>query len=260
MIVRFLLALSLIITGFFIGNYLAIPAMQPLNILDNSKNLKRQPQPNTQNKKVMLATMQVAAQYNQSSALSIEQIRRLPTEFMQYHESYHLALISSESRLQLLINESLNLVHQNERYGLASIFFNRYVTLNPNNALLFFHSLFSIQDKEITLLYGMYHEWAWMDMQSALDHINTIQSTPLREDIIMYLTRTPNFPDVQQLNLVAQSLSKDTKNTVLWRQAFQNGPKSAFMQFLALPKNDPKRSTWLSTAIRRWSRLDPQAA
>lgn len=257
---RCLTALSLIIFGLSLNYFFDLPNKPLLSKAKDFNHLNMHTIAHTSDLNLSHLTTNIDNQQGKIAPLSIAQIRKLPTEFMQYYESYHLALNSSQIQLQSLIIESLSLEHENERYGLAGIFINRYVILNPQKAMSFFYSLFDIKDQEVRLLYGMYHEWAWMDMTSALTHLNSIASSDLKEKIVMYLMRTSYFPEKEKLHLMAESLSPEHKNVLIWQQAFKNGAESAFMTFLALPKSESKRSQWLSAAVRKWSKVDPEAA
>lgn len=192
---------------------------------------------------------------------TIDKIVAMDTQFKQLAAAYPVALQASQPQLQQLI-EALMLMESNTAsIGIARVFYVRYVNLNPSAAVAHFWQHVPQQSSQHRrVMFNIYHEWAWMDMPTALDNIANLPVERTPEDIITFLVRDDHFTTDKALLTLAQNYSERTRSAVLMAAAQRESFDQAFERFASMEGDVNVRRQGLYRVIRRWAKEDPAAA
>ncbi|NQZ06188.1 MAG: hypothetical protein HRT35_03415 [Algicola sp.] len=185
-----------------------------------------------------------------------------PTQFKQFAAAYPVALSANEKQLGQMINALMAMEKSElDSIGIARIFYVRYINLNPQDASEhFWLTVPEESPQHRRVMFNIYHEWAWTDMDKALEDITTNVVEKNRENLISFLLGDDHFTTNAALLTLAQNYSERTRTAALLAAAQRESNETAFERMVAMPKNSDARRHGLYRLARRWAKSDPQAA
>ena len=192
---------------------------------------------------------------------AIENVVNQNTQFEQYAAAYPLALEANQKQLSQMIDTIMSMESEPRSRGLVGVFYNRFIDLNPNNATAYFwQSMPESSGQYRRVLFSMYHEWAWNDMEKALEDIITNAPEKERENLLTYLLRDEHFNNNAMLIAIAQDYSERTRAAALLASAQDGDYSTAFGRILSLPNSSESRRGSLYRLVNNWAKEDPVAA
>jgi hypothetical protein len=185
-----------------------------------------------------------------------------PTQFRQFATAYPVALGASEKQLGQMINALMAMEKSEpDSIGLARIFYVRYINLNPQDASEhFWLTVPEESPQHRRVMFNIYHEWAWTDMEKALEDITTNVVEKNRENLISFLLGDDHFTTNEALLTLAQNYSERTRAAALLAAAKRESNETVFERMVLMPKNSDARRHGLYRLARSWAKTDPQAA
>ena len=192
---------------------------------------------------------------------AIEQVVNQENQFSQYASAYPLAMQANQKQIVQMIDTLMSMESNPKSKGLVGIFYMRFVDLSPINASEYFwRSMPRHSSQYRRVMYNLYHEWAWLDMEKALADITTNTPEEERENLISYLLQDEHYGDNEVLLALAQTFSERTRAAALLATARNGDNAAAFERIVALPKNSDARRHSLYRLVRQWAKEDPSAA
>ena len=183
------------------------------------------------------------------------------TQFLQFAAAYPVALRATEAELARIIETLMAMESNPDSIGIARIFYVRFVNLNPQAAADHFWATVpesSTQYRRVML--NVYHEWAWIDMQGALDDIVSAAPLIFQERLLIYLLSDDHYNTNEALLALAERFSDRTRTAALLAGLDQEDNEQAFERLLAMQGNHDARRQGLFRLVRRWAEQDPQGA
>jgi ATP-dependent protease HslVU (ClpYQ) peptidase subunit len=192
---------------------------------------------------------------------TIKAIVAMDSQFKQFAAAHPVARRATAPQLKQLIETLISMESDPASIGIARIFYIRYINVDPVAATEHFWLTMPEESTQYRrVMYNIYHEWAWIDMEGALADITEQVAEKNRENIITFLLRDDHFTSNDVLLTLADSFSDRTRSEAMLAAASRGSNEAAFERLVALPKNSDARRHGLYRLVRRWAQTDPQGA
>ena len=226
----------------------------------------------------------------QSNALTLAAIMRLPSDFEQAATLYQQLRNASRDTLERLLAEADALPSVHEARAAKTIILARFAELDPVGAV---EAALASSHGDDALL-GVFAAWGKYDHDAALAYARRLPA-PVRGDAVVAILTVADDLDVGSKRRIAQSFSvlpvfeqmqaqqsahedpaaawyealpadgtrsDGLRSQVLWeiaRHWADTDPQQALAAVAALPKSG-QRTTWLANLVGHWAQNDPDAA
>jgi hypothetical protein len=172
-----------------------------------------------------------------------------------------LAATASEMNILVLLDTLVVVGDDPNNMSISRIFYLRYLNLNPLAAVTHFNEKFAEPTKgQKSVMYDMYHEWAWIDMYETLNYVTITAPEKDRQWIIHYLLDDPHFVNDKTLLEVANSFSDSTRTMALKALYKDETPEQLFERMLTMNVDEKTRNRELTRLLKEWAKQDPRAA
>jgi len=196
-----------------------------------------------------------------NSIPSLAELVKIPSVFERNLNAHLLVVAVSEKNLKQLIRDVIVEKDNIASLEISQVFLNRYVELNPYNAVLFLiDNLPSTHHHFDILLKNVFYEWFRFDSGAALASLQELESTVIREMIVEYLAIRGEFVNIPELNQMISGLSDASRYNIALQSVQNKDPAQAFEELLTLPNKGQSRDVTMYVAIQRWARIAPEEA
>lgn len=141
-------------------------------------------------------------------------------------------------------------------YNLASIFLEKFTSLDPREAIKFIETNGSVSNQQF--ISHVVTSWVREDPEAALDYFNNLTNMRLKNEIANRLFSDPTLADSGLLAELEQSLGQSAFAMSGVMRVNQLPPPQALEE--ALLMNHANRMSAIQMALIRWLRNDPEAA
>jgi len=190
---------------------------------------------------------------------SFREVLSQPTGFQQYLAAYNLAENSSVADLKVLIEDVLDHEDRFFRYGMATIFIEKFVEHDPDLALDFvLNNIAKGYNLYSQLLAVVFREWGRIDVNAAIEALTLVTNPTLKQFLLIQMLDDDLINNTSAAQLLTDDLLPQQRSQLALRRINRITPQAAFEEALSMRLNERQRATY--TAVNRWVITDPEAA